>query len=351
MTTFNSSVTVLVTGASGYLGSWVCVSLLQRGYHVRGTVRSAAKEAPARTAIRSQASSAADERLAFVHCDLTADAGWREAVDGCEYVIHVASDMGSVTSKLDDLLPVARDGTLRVIRAGVAARIKRIVITSSCRVLFDSRTKDGNLTEADWADERDASIGGYPQSKVVAERAAWQEMKAHANCATSLTTVLPSSIQGPVLGEQLPLTAKMISRILEGQAPYLPNMRMAIVDVRDAAEAHVLAMTAPQAAGQRYIVTNEHWMAPQVAQCLKAELTAEEGAKVSTRVVSDWVVKMAACVSAEAAFVAKTLGRTLDYDSGKARRELGWKPRPARETIVDSARALIDKGLVNIKAQ
>ena len=340
----------LVTGATGYLAGWVVVALLQHGYRVRGTVRRPGAEDEVRAAVRTQLQSA-DDRLQFVQADLTADAGWDQAVAGCDFVLHVASDMGSPRSQLSELIAAAQDGTVRVLRASVRAGVKRVVVTSSCRALFDSRQGSGTLTEANWGDAADSRVGAYFRSKIVAEQAAWAEMKRLQQAGavvTSLTTVLPSFIQGPILGSRVPHSVEMVHRMLDGKVPALPNIRLSIVDVRDAAEAHVLAMTCPAAAGQRYIVTNELLWLREVAQCLKAELPAETAA-VSTRSVPDWLIRLSACFSAEAALVAGSLGKEIKYDSSKARKELGWQPRPARDTLVDAARSIIRAGLLKSK--
>ena len=116
--------------------------------------------------------------------------------------------------------------------------------------------------------------------------------------------------------------------------------------MRDAADLHLTAMTTPSAAGQRYIATNETLWMREIALCLKEELSAEESRRVSVRSLPDWVVRIAAWFSSESAFIAKSLGKDIKYDSSKARTELGWKARPARESIVDTARSLIRTGLV-----
>ena len=338
---------VLVTGATGYLAGWVVVALLQRGYRVRGTIRRPEAEAEVRAGVAKQVQ-VTDGRLELVQADLRADAGWAEAVRGCDCVLHVASDMGASKSTLPDLLEVARDGTVRVIRASVRAGVKRVVVTSSCRALFDSSTGSGSLTESDWGDGTDSRLRPYFQSKIIAEQTAWAEIQQQQPAQgqmTTLTTVLPSLIQGPILFHSLPHSAEMISRMLNGKAPALPNLKVSIVDVRDAAEAHVLAMASPAAAGQRYIVTHETLPVLDIARCLKSELPAES-ANVGTRSVPDWLIRLAACVSAEAAFVADSLGKDIHYDSSKARNQLGWTARPAHETIVDAARSLIQAGLV-----
>ena len=227
MSSTSSIPLVLVTGASGYLAGWVIVALLQQGYRVRGTVRTASKEAATRAALAEQSQAAKDQtRLVFVQADLTVDDGsWDSAVAGCDYVLHVASNMGATHSKLSDLISVARDGTVRVLRAAVKARVKRVIVTSSCRTLYDSRMTNGTVTEADWGDANDAQIGAYSQSKIIAERAAWDEIKQHGNGFTTLTTIAPSFIQGPMMGrgDTVPPSMILVSRMLNGQVPALPK--------------------------------------------------------------------------------------------------------------------------------
>ena len=122
--------TVLVTGGSGFLGSWCAIELLRRGHRVRATVRDLAREPEVRAAIGSQVDPG--ERLSFFAADLGADAGWEEAARGCEFVLHVASPFPPKQPKdPDELIVPARDGTLRVLRAALGAGAKRVVITSS----------------------------------------------------------------------------------------------------------------------------------------------------------------------------------------------------------------------------
>ena len=122
--------TALVTGGSGFLGGWCVVELLRRGYTVKTTVRSLHREAQVRAAVASVVDP--DDRLAVLAADLTRDDGWPEAVEGCDYVLHVASPFPPKQPKdPDELILPAREGTLRVLRAGLNAGVKRIVVTSS----------------------------------------------------------------------------------------------------------------------------------------------------------------------------------------------------------------------------
>src|SRR2546423_3048373 len=122
--------TVLVTGGSGFLGGWCLVELLQRGYRARTTVRDLAREAELRANVGAQVG--LGDRLAVLAADLTQDQGWAEAIDGCDYVLHVASPFPPAQPKdPDELIVPAREGTLRVLRASLEAGGRRVVAPPS----------------------------------------------------------------------------------------------------------------------------------------------------------------------------------------------------------------------------
>src|SRR5438128_5754286 len=148
----NGEQTVLVTGGSGYLGGWCLVELLRRGYRARTTLRNPAREAEVRAMVRSQVD--VDERLSVFTADLTADAGWQEALGGCDYVLHVASPFPPEQPKdPDELIVPAREGTLRVLSAALDAGVRRVVVTSSVAAVRGSADSAGApRTEADWSD-------------------------------------------------------------------------------------------------------------------------------------------------------------------------------------------------------
>jgi dihydroflavonol-4-reductase len=122
---------VLVTGGSGFIGSYCIVQVLDAGHSVRTTVRDLKRERDVRAMLK-QGGAEPDGRLSFVAADLTKEAGWTEAVAGCEYVLHVASPLPpNVPKDENELIVPAREGTLRVLRAARDAGVKRVVLTSS----------------------------------------------------------------------------------------------------------------------------------------------------------------------------------------------------------------------------
>jgi nucleoside-diphosphate-sugar epimerase len=326
--------TVLVTGGSGFVAGWCVVELLQRGYSVRTTVRSPAKEAAVRQAVD------AGDRLTVVVADLMADAGWDAAVAGCDYVLHVASPLGGDQSGgADALIGPARDGTLRVLRAATRAGVKRVVMTSSTAAATPAAARAGDTSdETVWTDLTDESINAYRRSKVIAERAAWDYMAEHAG-TTTLTTILPVAVFGPLLSAGNSGSLELIQRLLDGRPPVLPRFGFTIVDVRDLADLHIRAMTSPAAAGERFIGGGDFMWQAEIARTLRAKLGRRAG-KVPTRGVPDFVVRLLARFVPALRTLTPLLGRELIFSSAKARRVLGFSPRPAVTTIVDSAVSL-----------
>ena len=336
--------TVLVTGGTGFVSGWCIVELLKRGYAVRTTVRNLPRERAARAAIAGYTD--LGDRLTFFVADLTSDEGWDDAVAGCDYVLHVASPLGGDSPKdADTLILPARDGTLRVLRAATKAKVNRVVLTSSCAAASPHLAgADSVSDETVWTDTADESLNAYRKSKVLAEQAAWEFMRHYAG-PTALTTILPGAVFGPVLTRENPGSVQVIGRLLQGRVPGNPRLGFDVVDVRDLADVHILAMTSPQAAGQRFIATGEFlWMA-DVSKALRAEL-GPSASKVPTRALPNFVLRLLARFDPGVRAVTPGLGRKHRHVSEKAQRVLGWRPRPATETVVDCARSLIAQGVV-----
>ncbi|WP_304187049.1 aldehyde reductase [Phenylobacterium aquaticum] len=328
------SETVLVTGGTGFVAGWTIVELLRRGYRVRTTVRSLAREAAVRRAVGTEVDPGAN--LTVVAADLTADAGWDAAVAGCAYVLHIASPLGG--SGGEDLISAARDGTLRVLSAAVRAGVKRVVMTSSTAACTPAKPLKRAIDETDWTDPDQPGLAVYRKSKVLAEKAAWDFMADHP--ATSLTTILPGAIFGPVLTKDQLGSVAIIQRLLQGQPPALPRLGFNITDVRDLADLHIRAMTKPEAAGQRFIAMGEALWYAEVAATLKARL-GEGAAKVTTANMPDLVARTLALASPQMKAVLPLLGRTQAFSTTKARDILGYAPRPARDTVADCGASLL----------
>ena len=334
--------TVLVTGGSGYLGGWCLVELLRRGYRVRTTVRDLARETEVRAALAPEVD--AGDRLAFFAADLKDDAGWSQAVEGCDYVLHVASPFPPRQPKdPDELIVPAREGTLRVLAAALDAGVERIVVTSSvAAVTGGDKPASGPLTERNWSDPDNPNLSPYARSKTIAERAAW-DFVDERGASEKLATVNPGAIIGPVLSDDHSFSLQAIERLLRGM-PGVPRIGFSFVDVRDVVDLEIRAMTSPEAGGERFIATERFLWFAEVAAILRDRL-GEGAAKVPTRSVPNLVVRAMALFDPSVRSIVGQLGRKTELSSEKARTRLGWSPRPSEDSIADCGRSLLDAGV------
>lgn len=329
---------VLVTGGSGFVAGWCIAQLLDQGYAVRTTLRDTSRAEELRQAIGTAARST--EGLEFVTADLASNAGWDAAMAGCTYVLHVASPLGGRGESESALIEAAVSGTERVLAAATRAGVARIVMTSSCAAATPrDTTGDTSSGEEVWTDLSGPELTPYRRSKALSEQAAWDWMKTHSDPAR-LVTVLPAAVFGPVLSRKNLGSAGLIQGLLNGRPPAIPRVSFNVIDVRDLAALHLIAMTAPQAAGQRYIAAGEvMWMA-DVARTLRDGL-GRDAAKVPTRAMPDWLVRLGAHFIAPMRQLRPMLGRRHSFSSEKARAAFGFVPRPARDTILDCGTSLI----------
>lgn len=333
----------LVTGGSGYIAGYIIQQLIAEGWQVSTTIRDLNREAEVRRWLDIP-----DTRLEFFAADLTSDAGWAAAVAGCSHVVHVASPLPTgVVKDPDDIIVPARDGALRALRFAREAGVKRVVMTSSVAAIAyghsDGRT---SFTEADWTNLDDPKVQPYPRSKTIAERAA-RDWIAKEGGALELVTVNPALVLGPVMSGDFSGSVEAVTRLLGGKLPGLPPIGFGVVDVRDVADLHVRALTAPGIAGERFIASGPFMMFADLARVLRERL-GEDARKVPTRRLPGWVLRVASIFDPLLRQVTSEIGRTRATGSAHAKEVLGWEPRPAAETIADTARSLIAQGVVKV---
>jgi nucleoside-diphosphate-sugar epimerase len=342
MTDDGSGQTVLVSGGSGFLGSWCVIELLRRGYTVRTTVRSLEREPQVRAAVGSEVE--ADGRLTVLAADLTSDNGWADAVAGCDYVLHVASPFPPKQPKdPDELIVPAREGTVRVLGASLDAGVKRAVVTSSVAAI---RLSDGAATrpldEGDWTDPDSPGLTPYVRSKTIAERAAWDLVRERGE-EDRLAVVNPGAIIGPVLNDDLSYSLQAVQRLLSG-TPGAPRLGFSLVDVRDVADLEIKAMTAPEAGGERFIAATQFLWMIEIGAILRERLGAA-ASKVPTRNVPNLIVRGMALFDPSIRSVVGGLGKRTELSSAKARDSLGWAPRPMEDTVAETGESLIQHGV------
>lgn len=345
----SSSSTVLVTGGSGFIGCHCILQLLNTGYLVRTTVRSLKREGDVRAMLKVGGVEAGD-RLSLVAADLEKDAGWPEAVAGCEYVLHVASPFPpGVPKHEDELIVPAREGALRVLRAAAGAGAKRVVLTSSFAAIgYGHPAQSAPFTEKDWTDPNGDDVTAYAKSKTLAERAAW-DFIAESNAkggALELSVVNPVGVFGPVLGPDYSTSILFVQRLMDGAVPGVPRYYFGAVDVRDVADLHLRAMTHPAAKGERFLaVAGDFISVLDMAKMLKSGMGVA-AKRVPTRQLPNWMIRLAALRDPAVRVIVPELGKVKNASNEKARRVLAWAPRSNEEAIVATAESLVRLGLL-----
>ncbi|QDK81110.1 aldehyde reductase [Spirosoma sp. KCTC 42546] len=337
--------TVLVSGGSGFIASYCIIALLRNGYNVRVTLRSLKKAELVKQMLKEGGLNSVDD-LTFVEADLENESSWEKAIVGCQYVIHVASPTPLTEAKTDDdfVIP-AKNGVLFVLRAAKKAGVKRVVLTSAFGAVGMGTVKTTPYTEEDWTVLND-SVAPYQRSKTISEKAAWAFIKEEG-AGMELAVVNPTGVLGPVLSSDFSHSIHTIKQMLNGEIKACPKLISGYVDVRDVADLHLKAMTLPQANGQRFIaVAGEGYSVLDIANVLRKNL-GQKAAKVPTRELPNWLIKLLARFNPKLKAVIPYLGMVKQASSEKAITRLGWKPRSTEEAIVATATSLIKLGIVN----
>lgn len=336
---------VLVTGATGFIASHLILALLDKGYEVRGTARSATKAERLNQILSDYAGRPIEVEL--VAADLTSDEGWSEAMDGIDFVQHVASPFPAAQpAHADELIIPARDGALRVLRAAKAAGVPRVVLTSSVAAVDNGWGKTGpdQFDESHWTQlDGPGQVGFYAQSKTIAERAAWDYVEGEGQ-GLELAVINPAGVMGPVMSEDVSTSISMILQPLRKAFPAYPHLHQGIVDVRDIAAAHIAAMEKPEAAGQRFIMSAETLWLKEVGDIL---LEAYPDRDLPKGEIPSWLMRIMALFNPVARFTVPNLDRQRHYNNAKAREVLGITFISAKAAILASARSAIKLGLVD----
>ena len=339
----SASPRILVTGGTGFIAGVLIRQLLEAGWQVHTTLRDLQREA----ALRQLLGVGASEQLRCFGANLGDDAGWAEAVAGCSHLAHLASPLPlGVPRDANELIVPARDGALRALKAARDAGVQRVVMTSSvAAIAYGHGRGEHHFTEDDWTRLETPGIPPYVQSKTVAERAA-RDWVAREGGGLEFCTINPSVVLGPVASADYSASVVIVQSLLQGKVPALPHIGFGIVDVRDVADLHWRALTAPQSmAGERFIACGGFLWLREIAAILRAEL-GEGARKVPTLSMPDWAVRLLARFSPAVRAAASELGTARHQDSTHAREVLGWVPRPPREAIVTTARDLVALGVV-----
>ena len=342
-TTNTDRMTVLVTGGTGYIAGAIIDQLLAKGHSVHTTVRDRAKS---ESRLRARWPDAGD-RLALFQADLMRDAGWAEANEGCDGVAHVASPFPIGVPKDDDELVVpAREGTLRALRFAKQAGVTRFVQTSSSAAIAYGQGDRTHFDHTDWTDVTAKGVSAYAKSKTLAENAARDWVIEHAPDMV-YCSVNPVAVFGPVADDDLSTSVEIVERLMDGSIPMIPNMGIGVVDVRDVAKAHVLALEAPAdlVSGERFPVAQSTLWMMEMAELLRRRVPEHAG-KVPSRSMPDIMVKALSLFMPEMKQIKGGLGHVREVDGSHTTDTLGFDYITAEQSLEDTARSLVEHGIV-----
>ena len=336
---------VLLTGISGWIAKHTAIELLNKGYEVLGTVRNKDLIDQTKETIKKHAPI---EKLSFIELDLLKDDGWDEAAKGCKYIFHVASPFPMKVSRdREFLLPVAVDGTLRVLNAGINAGVEQIIKTSSIVAMFRKPNRSNPYTfgENDWTDENwIEGVNDYFLSKTKAEKAAWELMESKG-LKSKLTTINPGGVFGDALDKKGGTSIEYVRQFLKGKFPGAPKFAVLISDVKDIAKAHVACIGNNKVGGRRLIVGKEVKKLVELSQ-LMAEAMPEYAKKLPKKELPNFMVKLISYIDSSAKMMIPDLGILMQTDTSYAEELLGFKFKPAKDCITENAKSVVQLGLV-----
>jgi dihydroflavonol-4-reductase len=329
---------VLVTGISGFVGQHCATELLKKGYAVRGSVRSLSRTDEVTIGIKNEIDPKGN--LEFCELDLMKDAGWDKAMEGCDYVLHIASPfVVKVPKDENELIKPAVEGTLRALKAAKKAGVRRVVLTSSTVAMQGGKHGIVKINQDSWTDVNEKTVTAYFKSKTLAEKSAWEFIKNQTgDSKLELVVVNPGPIYGPTLTGNLATEAMdFFKKLITGKVPMLPRAYSVMSDVRDVATIHVAALENEKAKGKRFIVTTEKAHTIQeIAQILKANGYD----KVSTKLAPTFLLKFMAKFNDEAKGMLPFIGNTIQADISDTMRTFNWKPMSFEKTVLDAAKSV-----------
>jgi len=332
---------VLVTGGSGYIALHCIAELLKNGFYVRTSLRTIDRKKEVVNSLQKVVNP--KDMLEFCILDLMEDKGWDKAVQGCTYVMHIASP---VLSKGDDenkeLIQPAVQGISRAIHSSVKHKVKRFIMTSSVAAICQGYEKK-IYDENDWTDLNSNTITNYDISKTKAERYLWSFIKdLNNNEKIEVCTINPSFVVGPSLSNDIGSSNIVIKILLNSLMPFIPRLNLGFVDVRDVAKIHIKAMLSENAAGKRFILNERTMWLSDLSKLLN-----QNGFKAPKYIAPNIFIKLLALFVPEVGRIVNRLDIIKNLNSNQSKVTLGWQPSNIEKSILDAATQIKNLDVLN----
>ena len=335
--------TVLVTGASGYIGSHVVANLLSKGMKVRATVRDSSD--PERVGHLESLPVSDGGGLEIVEMDLLDSESVQRAVADCQSVIHTAAVVVLKSKRAqEEIVDPSVVGTRNILDAiDASSTVRSLIHTSSTAAIRPSSWEDGQtLTTDTWADDATIEENPYGLAKYSAEKLV-RDWHSSTESPVRMVTINPCVVLGPPLSKRhLRGSPSFLMMLLRREIPFVIPMHISIVDVRDVAEAHVRALTMGEDAGRYLVVSGQMWW-KEIARAIKAE---NPTLRVPTRQIP---YSLSLIVSmfhprVSLSWARMHLGKRLFWDSSPAQRDLGMSWREPRDSVLDTIPPILENG-------
>ena len=309
---------VLVTGSTGFIGLHCIHQLIEKGYSVNGTLRSKSREEEVRSSLKK--ANLSDANLSLYECDLMSDDGWEKAIDGCDYVLHIASPfINGLPDHEDDLIKPALTGTQRILKLSAKnPQIKKIIITSSFAAVGDTFNGQTVFNESDWSDPNNNKISAYNKSKTLAEKSAWDFMES--NPSFKLTVINPVGVIGPMLSDDIGTSNLFVKKILDGSTPGNPGLHIGFVDVRDVARAHVDSIKNEKSDNKRIILSKDEIWVSELSEILR-----NLGYKAPKRNIPKWLITVLSLFDKQLGGLIPMIGKVRNIENSIFSEVFDWE--------------------------
>ena len=326
---------VLVTGASGYIALHCILELLKEGYKVKGSLRDLSREDEVRKSLGTEVE---NKKLEFCKLNLLDDEGWEYAASDCEYLLHVASPCFIEEPKNEkELIQPALEGTLRALKAAQKSKVKKVVLTSSIGAMAYGHNKN-YLEPTDWTDVS-KEVGAYIKSKTIAEQAAWNFVSNQSGESFALTTIHPGMVFGPLLSNDIEgISASLITKMITGKFPALPDIYFTVADVRDIAKLHVQSLKNQGSDHKRIIATSSKGISFLEISNILRDLGFYKSPKY---LIPNLVINSLAIVNKNMKNTASMIKRgCYGADISETISLYDWEPIPFEKTLEDMTNSL-----------